>query len=231
MSAFANLEPIDREATSSIIAAAIRDRIMDGSFSPGMQLGEAQLARSFGVSRGPVREAMQRLIQEGLLRNERHRGVFVVVLDDDDVRDVYRARGAIEREAAALLVRDPDTQSIGELQELVQAMDSLLDGGTWNELMDVDMEFHRRMVELSGSKRLSRMFEALLVETRMCLTQLESAYPRRNAIVAEHALLLEALVSGDAPRALRCVDEHLDHAVTSLKRDGRELAAASDAPG
>lgn len=201
---------------------------MDGSFAPGMQLGEAQLARSFGVSRGPVREAMQRLIQEGLLRNERHRGVFVIALDDDDVRDIYLARAAIERVAAVLLLRSGDAAALAELEQLLHEMNDALASESWQQLMDLDMAFHRRMVELSGSKRLARMFDALLVETRMCLTELESAYPRRNAIVAEHALLLEALRGGEEAQVLACIDAHLDRAVVNLV-DARTGAAQKSA--
>jgi DNA-binding GntR family transcriptional regulator len=217
VTAFANLEPIEREPTSSIIASAIRDRIMDGAFPPGMQLGEAQLARSLGVSRGPVREAMQRLIQEGLLHNERHRGVFVTTLDEGDVADIYLARSAIERVAAAALVASGDPAAFAELQSLVDQMDAALGESSWSRLMDLDLAFHQRMVERSGSKRLIRMYQSLVVETRMSLARLEPAYPRYSAIVAEHRVLLEALASGDAARAMACVDEHLDHAVSSLQ--------------
>ena len=224
MTDFAGLEPIEREPTSSIIANAIRDRIMDGTFEPGLQLGEAQLARSFGVSRGPVREAIQRLIQEGLLYNERHRGVFVTTLGDDDIADIYLARVAIERVAAIALVRKRDQAAFDLLESLIKSMDAALASESWRQLMDLDMEFHRTMVDLAGSKRLSRMYQSLLVESRMCLTELEQSYPRHSQIVAEHALLLEALTSGDEARATACVDQHLDNAVDNLRSRGPVVA-------
>src|SRR4051812_50047153 len=77
---------------------------MYGVFAPGTQLGEAELAARFEVSRGPLREAMQRLVQEGLLRGERHRGLFVIDLSASDVRDIYLARLAIERTACQLIM-------------------------------------------------------------------------------------------------------------------------------
>src|SRR4051794_22187249 len=94
--AFEVLDPVQRDSTPSIIAARIRDAVIDGTFPPGMQLSEAHIASRLGVSRGPVREALQRLIQEGLLRAERHRGVFVIELGIADVRDLYLARAAVE---------------------------------------------------------------------------------------------------------------------------------------
>ncbi|MDQ3150864.1 MAG: GntR family transcriptional regulator, partial [Actinomycetota bacterium] len=87
-----DLEPVSRESTAAIIAERLRDAIMRGVFPPGTQLGEVDLAGRLGVSRGPLREAMQRLVQEGLLRGERHRGLFVIDLGLADVRDVYAAR-------------------------------------------------------------------------------------------------------------------------------------------
>ncbi|MGH3478799.1 MAG: GntR family transcriptional regulator, partial [Nocardioidaceae bacterium] len=103
-----HLERITRESTSSVIARQLRNAIIHGSIPPGAQLGEAELAGRLGVSRGPLREAMQRLVQEGLLRSEPNRGLFVIELTDDDVYDIYLARTAIERGAvAAILDADP----------------------------------------------------------------------------------------------------------------------------
>ena len=100
------LEPLQLRSTPALIADQLRSQILEGRFPPHTQLAEVELARQLQVSRGPIREAMQRLIQEGLLRAERNRGVFVVELGLDDARDVYLARGVIERAAAAIVVKD-----------------------------------------------------------------------------------------------------------------------------
>src|SRR5438045_3707747 len=94
MATFQGLEPVNQETTPSIIAARLRVGIMNGSIPQGAQLAEAQLAKQLQVSRGPLREAMQRLVQEGLLISERHRGLFVIRLRPDDVLDIYLARAA-----------------------------------------------------------------------------------------------------------------------------------------
>lgn len=80
--------PLERQSTAELIAERLRIAIMRGVLAPGAQLGEASLAAQFAVSRGPLREAMQRLVSEGLLRSERNRGIFVIELTDDDVLDV-----------------------------------------------------------------------------------------------------------------------------------------------
>ena len=94
-----SLRPVKREPAAIPIASQLTQAIMDGSLPPGHQLGEAELAAQLGVSRGPLREAMQRLVQQGIAVSEPHRGVFVTKLDEDDVRDIYFTRSAMEAAA------------------------------------------------------------------------------------------------------------------------------------
>ena len=210
------LEPIERDTTPGVIACRIRDRIMDGTFSGGTQLGEARLAARLNVSRGPVREALQRLVQEGLLRNERNRGVFVVSLDEQDIIDVYRARMAIERVAALSLVRCGDGDVFAELEALVGRMSEAAGEDDWDSCADLDMQFHETLVRSSNSKRLQRMFSTLLAETRMCLAALEPAYASCKDLVAEHRTLLEAMRRGDEREVPGLVERHLEDAVGDL---------------
>ncbi len=90
---------IPRTTLASMVGERIRASILDGDVVPGTQLNEVELAASFGVSRGPVREAIQRLIQEGLLRSEPHRGVFLPLLTTADIEDIFLTREALESTA------------------------------------------------------------------------------------------------------------------------------------
>src|SRR5919108_5846490 len=127
-SGFDGLQPVALESAASMIADQIRVKIMDGSFAPGTQLGEVQLSERLRTSRGPVREAMQRLIQEGLLRAERHRGVFVVELDDEDIGDLYLARRAIEGTALTLLAQRPsDDEVFDEISRVIDEMEAAVE--------------------------------------------------------------------------------------------------------
>lgn len=211
-----HLDPVERRATADIIADLIRERIMDGSFAPGEQLGEVQLAEQLDVSRGPVREALQRLIQEGLLDSRPHRGVFVVDLGADDVADVYRARLAVEREAIRVVCDTREPEALDRLDALVERMGRAAEGGRWARLAELDREFHQVLVDGAGSRRLSRMFRTLITETRLCLAGLRPAYPRRADLVDEHATLLRTLRKGESDNALTQIDEHLDAAIRSL---------------
>lgn len=211
---FPTLEPVPRQATSSLVASAIRDSIVDGSFPAGTQLTEVHLAEQLQVSRGPVREAFQRLIQEGLLISEPHRGVFVVSLDATDVDDIYLARRAIEREAARQLLLRDDLGAVRRLDDLVKEMAVAARAGAWSAIAEVDLAFHEALVDESGSDRLRRMYATLLVETRLCLAGLRDAQPDPKQLVAEHRGLVRALRSGDEAEVLRRVDAHLDRAAS-----------------
>src|SRR5687768_17078754 len=157
------LEPVERRSTAAIVAERIRTAIMRGTFPPGSQLGEVELAGRLGVSRGPLREAMQRLVAEGLVRAERHRGLFVVDLDIEDVRDVYAARLTVEQAAARRILRAPDrTAAIAELEAAQQAIVDAAASGDPTALGDADQDFHTTLVRAAGSPRLQRMAQTLL---------------------------------------------------------------------
>ena len=209
------LSPLRQESTPALVADRIRAGILDGAFPPHMQLSEVALATQLAVSRGPIREAMQRLIQEGLIRSERNRGVFVVQLDDDDARDVYLARGAIERTAAAIVAQQGAEDRFDQLQEIVDRLAEASDG-SWGELATLDLEFHQAMVALARSPRLDRMFRTLIAETRLCLIRLEPFYPGRLEVVAEHQAILDALRGGRLPEIDRLVRLHMDASAARL---------------
>lgn len=219
------LEPLQRESTSSIIADRLRAQIMRGAYGPGAQLNEAQLATQLAVSRGPVREAMQRLVQEGLLVNRRHRGVFVCELTADDIVDIYLARGAIERESARIVAENANPASFAKLHAVIDEFARIAETAEWSVIADTDAEFHRTLVDASGSKRLIRMFRTLLTETRMCMSGLEPSYTARVGLVDEHRELLRAIESGDPDEIVALIDTHLASAVDVLREAAKEKAA------
>ena len=201
---------------------------MDGRFAPGQQMGEVQLAQQLGVSRGLLREAMQRLVQEGLLRSERYRGLFVVELDSADVWDIYLAREGIERAAVRALINRADPEALGGLAKIVKQMESAARRKRGASLAALDMQFHAELVDASASPRLKRVMQALLVETRMCLTQVEVHYRNPADLVAEHREILDALLAGDEATALELVSVHMADAIERLGSGPADEPAEAD---
>lgn len=207
----AGLDPVVQESTPSIIARALRRAISDGTFGPGDQLGEAALARSLGVSRGPLREAMQRLTQEGLLVSHRNRGLFVPDLTPESVSDMYLLRTTIETAALErVLEYGVGAETADRLDAAVDAMAALAHEPRSVAMVAADLDFHHALVEAARSPRLSRVHETVLVETSMCLHAMRGTYTDAESRLAEHREIAAAVRAGDAGRARSLLVEHMN---------------------
>jgi DNA-binding GntR family transcriptional regulator len=209
------IEPLTQESTPSIIADKLRKAIGAGELKPGAQLGEADLARKLGVSRGPLREGMQRLTQEGLLVPIRNRGLFVIDMTVDEIRDMYLAREAIERTAARRVVAGDYEAAGEELLALVRTM-SQAAGDPAAAVGEIDIAFHELLVHLAASPRLTRMHKTLITETRMCIHALEATYSGAESRVDEHRQIAEAILAGDHLQADDLLAAHMEAAITRL---------------
>ncbi|OZD04692.1 GntR family transcriptional regulator [Rhodococcus sp. 06-235-1A] len=204
-----------------VIADQIRDRIIDGSYAPGEQINEANVAAELEISRGPVREALQRLNQEGLLVSYRNRGVFVVELSSEDVTEIYESRAAIEVGAAWTLVHGDRAQLVSaadELSAIVMQMQPFIDRADWRGLAERDLAFHTALVAATRNSRMSRMYATLAAEARICMANLETAYYRPEALVEEHQLIVDLLLGSDWDALEKGVHEHMDTAIHDLTR-------------
>jgi DNA-binding GntR family transcriptional regulator len=208
------IEPLAQESTPSIIADKLRKAIGHGELKPGAQLGEADLARKLGVSRGPLREGMQRLTQEGLLVSIRNRGLFVIDMTPEEIRDMYLAREAVERAAIQKILCGDHVSAGTALCAVADRM--LAADGDPAAIGELDIEFHELLVRLAGSPRLSRMHQTSIIETRMCIHALEETYLAADARAIEHNNLGEAIRSGDAELAERLLIAHMDDAIERL---------------
>ncbi|QGN33057.1 GntR family transcriptional regulator [Microlunatus sp. Gsoil 973] len=207
------LEPLALASTPSIIADKIRDAIAHGDIPAGAQLYEAELARTFGVSRGPLREGLQRLTQEGLLVAIRNRGVFVIEMTAENVRDMYAVRGAVERAALQLIFQRDPTAAGTSLDAIC---DEMARAAGVDDRSEVDIRFHEELVGLSESPRLRRVHRTVITETRMCIHALAESYALSDDRVAEHRAIARAVTGGDSRTADRLMIEHMEDAVARL---------------
>lgn len=206
----AGLEPVVQESTPALIARTLRRAISDGTFAPGAQLGEAALARSLGVSRGPLREAMQRLTQEGLLVSHRNRGLFVADLTPDAVADMYFLRTTVETAALRRVLDLGQGAEVADaLDATVDVMATLADDPGSAAMVAADLDFHHTLVEGARSPRLTRVHETVLVETSMCLHAMSSTYTDAAARISEHRAIADAVREGTPDRAQLLLVEHM----------------------
>ncbi|GFZ84781.1 GntR family transcriptional regulator [Nesterenkonia alkaliphila] len=216
MAAAEPFQRVNRESTAGLITRQLREAIMYGRIAPGAQLSEAALAAQFGVSRGPLREATQRLVQEGLVRAEPNRGLFVKELDAAGIRDLYAARIAVEAAAGRMIIRGHSAEAVAKLRTAYDAMQDAAERGELAELSDADLHFHEVLVDSAGSPRLQRMHKTLMAETRMCLTALQGTYQDPEDQVAEHRRIAEAIAAGDADELVEAVELHMQEALDRL---------------
>jgi len=213
------LRRVVRNTLAGQLTSEIRAAILDGHFPAGGQLNEMALATQFGVSRGPVREAIQRLVQEGLLRAEPHRGVFVVDLATGDIVDIYFTRKSLEIAAIRRVMAGPGRAVLArELMGLTDRMAVLLGAGDWAEIADLDLRYHQRIVEEARSERLSRSYDTLQAETRLCLRLMMAGYRQNRALVEEHERLAHFIGHGHPDETEAEMDEHFGDPVRILER-------------
>ena len=202
------LATVERRSATEHVLQELRAAIIDGRIGPRAPLREVALADAFGTGRSAIREALSALLQEGLVVSEHNRGTWVRELSPSDVVDVYRARTAIETAAVATALQQgsfdlaPLREAVAELQVVCDR-----DGEECpsQALIAADMDFHRTLVALAQSPRLSRAHEPLAAESQMLLNW-HPVYSGSD-YVDDHQQLLDAFEDRDDP--VVAVREHL----------------------
>ena len=206
------------------VLGTLRHRIVSGELAAGSRLLEMDLATEMGVSRGPVREAIRHLEQEGLVETFTHRGAVVLGVPDDEIDGIYELRGMIEARATVRAFRFVNEADLEFLAGLVTDMDGAYARGDIGEVAEMDLRFHGRIVELSGMALMKRIWTSLdgLVRVR---TYQRLDRPGREAQtlatsgIASHADLIGVLRSKDARLARRLAFEHVVMGAPSMGAD------------
>ncbi len=212
------LSPASRKSLSDEVTDRLREAIVLGRFEPGSRLSESVLAEAFGVSRGPVREALSHLHQEGLVRLQRHKTARVSEVSREDISELYELRRDLERFAVKRAVRFVDVDELAEMGRVVEAYGRAVEGGDVQEAVGLDMKFHGLIYEAARHARL-RACWANLLRSQIHAFVLSSSLADPGYMapcVAEHAAIRDALQARDREGALRLVDRHLDGAYERL---------------
>ena len=195
----------------------MRRRILDNVWAPGFRALEQELAKLLDMSRTPVREAMMRLSNDGLVEVVPRHGMRVLPLSAIDMAEIYQILGALEATAAELVAqRRPSSKQLAPLDEASRAMDQALKADDLDAWALADERFHRHLIELSGNKLLAAAvynFWDRAHRARMFTLRLR---PKPVNSTREHRELVRALRSGDVALAR---EQHREH----RERNGRVL--------
>ena len=210
---------VEGRTTAQMIADQLREQIVQGAIRPGQQINESLLARQLNMSRGPLREALQRLCQEGILVSRRNYGVFVLEVKTHDLREIYEVRESVECAAASRLLGGSSQQikdTCEVLRKIVGEMAKQVATSDWQTIARLDMQFHSALVAGMGNSRFIRIYKTLAAESRMCILGLEVSYPRMDVLVQEHQNILDLLESGNRIGLLEAIRRHMQKAVHDL---------------
>jgi DNA-binding GntR family transcriptional regulator len=201
---------LSRDATfSKRTEAVIRDMILGGSLAPGERLNEVTLSQGLGISRGPLREAIQRLAGEGLLTLVSHRGAFVRTFERREVEELYDLRTALEMYLARLVCARASDAQLAELEALVRDAAEELSQAP-DTAFPSDRDLHSRLIDLGGNVTLGRA--AVEAQRQISLARRISAQGAVRARQAqdEHQDLIAAIVRRDEDEAAAQMRRHLD---------------------
>jgi DNA-binding GntR family transcriptional regulator len=192
--------------TADSVAAALRDALHQGRWSSGAALRQEELAAEFGVSRIPVREALNKLQAEGLVVVEPNRGAFVASLTPADVHEVFDLRVLLECDALRHAIPRHTPRTLRQLTALQAELDAEHDRNLW---LATDAGFHEVLYAPSSRTKTLEMITVL----RASVTRLYRAHltpqTRRKGWRDEHHALLKAVAAGDVDRAVAALTRHL----------------------
>lgn len=202
----------------------LKEQILTQAFAPGQRLNIDELAGLMGMSRTPVKDALNALANEGLVEILPRRGTFVAGLSSNTIAEVFELRRALELLAAELLIERVGDDHLGQLRERLAALDApLINGADADEHMRRNLAFHRLFVELAGNRILLEVYEGLNAHIQIARVHArwQNWQQRRQQERDEHRAILRALEARDWPRLAAAVNIHIRRAKQSLIEDLR----------
>jgi GntR family transcriptional regulator of gluconate operon len=203
------VSPVHRPPLGEQLLAQVRALIVRGDLEPGTHLVEGWMAERFGVSRGPVRDALRQLELEGLVETRR-RGVYVRGLSEDDIVELYAVRGALEGRALRDVIARRGSLDWTPIDGAVARMRAAAAAADPPAFAAADLDFHSAFYDLGGNRRLAAtwalhrpLFAAMLAVTNTTDRDLAP-------IAQDHAELADTVRAGELETALAALDEHLD---------------------
>ncbi len=204
------LPPVREGGLQEAIYTTLREAITSGTLAPGERLRQLDLARQFGTSQAPVREALQRLTQEGLAVSLPNRGTAVARLSVDEIEEVYVLRAELESLAVRRFIQHATRTDLQKLRRAVKAMQTASRREDQVSFVEADARFHRIICEGSGSALLLQLWMPVDSRVRGMMSVANALFERGLPFVADmHVPILAAIEERDAARADALIREHM----------------------
>jgi DNA-binding GntR family transcriptional regulator len=220
---------ITRSVLSEQVKGRLLEAILDGRYAPGARIVETRVAREFGTSQAPVREALRDLEALGVVEVTAFRGARVRHPSVGELLEAFEVRAILETEAACLALAAISRDDLASLDGYVAQMRQAAEAGDPYAEAKADADFHGYVMHLSGNATLERVWRTLEPFLRTYIT-IASAGVDRREIADRHAPLVKALRKGDPDGVRRAIEYHFEQAADSLARVWVDPGADVPAP-
>lgn len=206
-------EALALQTANKAVADLLRSEIERGTLPPGTRLRQSDLARRFGVSTTPVREALASLQAEGLIRIDAHRGAIVFTPTVEDMTQCFQIRRELEPLAAGAAVSNLSDADLDALEALVRQMRSVSDFDTWVDLND---RFHMQIYAASGNARLQDIIDSLRKSSRYYIHLYVEHGHATSKADDEHEAIVQACRAHDARKVCSLMRRHVENTLRGV---------------
>lgn len=203
------LDQFKQSTLRQTIWKTIREAILRGELAPGSPLNQANLASRFGVSRGPLREALSSLEKEGLVTNIPYRGTFVADFDDRIINETYSVRRVLEAFAAELAIKNGTTQQVAELREIFSEMVEAAAQQDMERFHEMDLQLHRHIYMMADHELLLQLWSAIETNVKRGIFFGQFRLYTPDELLDAHRRIVEAFERHDIESAKREIDIHI----------------------
>ena len=209
---------VDKNAKSleENVFLTLEDEILSGKLKRGDMLTETTLSARLGVSRTPIRGALHRLYEEGLIDITTNRGAVVIGIGREELVDIYKMRIRLEGLASAEATKRISEEDKKRLREIVELCDFYISRRDAERLKELDSEFHSIIYLASGNRLLNKTLSELHRNIHFYRKRSLAVEDRLKKSVLEHKQILAAIESGDAEAADRLTSLHIEAALNNL---------------
>jgi DNA-binding GntR family transcriptional regulator len=203
------LNHIENRSLRDRVLDALREAILTGEFKPGQQLIETELAESLGVSRAPLREALQILSTEGMVETVPYHGTTVRRLSKTDIEELYSLRSVLETFAIRRVVDHNNPEQVARLRKCFDDMLTAANAGDLKQVNQIDREFHDTLIELSGHSLLLTSWNVVSMRVRQVMALLNRRNSDLKKIAYNHLPIIEAIEAGEIEKAVQLMQNHV----------------------
>lgn len=191
------------------VVEILRDAILVGELKPGQPLIETELATQLGISRAPLREALQQLNAEGLIDVVPYHGASVKKLTGSDIEELYSLRLLLETFAARRIIEQDNDDATRQLRQIFEEMRSAGEAGDIRSVSLIDRNFHDTMIRLSGHALLYTTWNMVSMRVRQVMALRNRRITNILEIADNHLRIVEAIEEKDADKAAQLLEVHI----------------------